>query len=134
MQMLECSLGELSRLDTTDLDALMRMNEACLAMLLDPALWAWMLGVTAVCILGGAIIGWIKGRVMAGIIWAAVLGPIGWIIVALSRSRLPVCPECGKGNPASARACRHCGVNLRQAAERTARSRMKGADSGGSWQ
>lgn len=134
MQVVQCSLEELLRLDGADIEAVMRMNEACLAMLLDPTLWAWMLGVTAVCILGGAIIGWIKGRVAAGIIWAAVLGPIGWIIVALSRSKLPACPECNKGNPPSARACRHCGVNLRQAAGRTARSRMKGADSGGSWQ
>lgn len=134
MQTPECNLSGLARLDTADVDALMRMNEACLAVLLDPGLWAWMLGITAICVMGGAIIGWIKGRVVAGIVWAAVLGPIGWIIVALSRSRLPACPECGKGNPASARACRHCGVNLRQAAERTARSRLKGADSGGNWQ
>jgi ribosomal protein L40E len=133
MSAMECSLGGLAQLDTADLDAVMRMNEACLGMLLDPVLWGWMLGITAVSILGGALIGWIKGRMLAGIVWAAVLGPIGWIIVALSASRLPVCPECGKGNPANAKACRHCGVNLKQSAERTARSRLKGADSGGNW-
>lgn len=133
MAAMQCTLGGLAQLDTADLDAVMRMNEACVAMLLDPVLWGWMLGITAVCILGGAVIGWIKGRTLAGIVWAAVLGPIGWIIVALSASKLPACPECGKGNPASAKACRHCGVNLKQSAERSARSRLKGADSGGSW-
>ena len=86
-------------LDTADLDAVMRMNEACLAMLLDPVLWGWMLGITAVCILGGALIGWVKGRTLAGIVWAAVLGPIGWIIVALSPSKLPTCPSAARAIP-----------------------------------
>lgn len=133
MASLECTLSGLASLDTADLDAVMRMNEACLHTLLDPTLWIWMTAISAVCVLGGAAIGWIKGRVRAGIIWGAVLGPIGWIIVALSASKLPACPECAKGNPASAKVCRHCGVNLKQSAERSARSRLKGADSGGSW-
>lgn len=130
---LECTLNGLMNLDTGDVDAVMRMNEVCLRTLLDPKLWLWMTGITVVCVLGGAAIGWIKGRVVAGMVWGAVLGPIGWIIIALSASKLPTCPECGKGNPGNARACRHCGVNLRDAAERTARSRLKGADSDGSW-
>ena len=130
---MQCTLSGLAQLDTADIEAVMRMNEACLHMLLDPVLWGWMLGITVVCIAGGALIGWIKGRMLAGIVWAAVLGPIGWIIVALSASALPMCPECGKGNPASAKACRHCGVNLQQSRQRTARSRLKGANSDGSW-
>jgi hypothetical protein len=128
-----CTLSGLMTLDTADIDAVMRMNEACLDVLLDPVLWGWMLGITVVCIAGGALIGWVKGRVLAGVVWAAVLGPIGWIVVALSASRLPACPECGRGNPANTRMCRHCGVNLLQSRQRTARSRLKGADSGGSW-
>ncbi|HPG94626.1 MAG TPA: hypothetical protein PLR28_08745 [Dokdonella sp.] len=133
MAMTECSLGGLSTLDSSDIDAVTRMTEACMDVLLDPTLWAWVIGLTVVSIAGGALIGWIKGRLMAGILWAAVLGPIGWIVVALGRSNLPLCPECGKGNAAAAKACRHCGVNLLQSAQRSARSRLKGADSDGSW-
>lgn len=129
----QCTLSGLGQLDTADFEAVMRMNQACLEVLLDPVLWAWMLGLTVVCIAGGALVGWIKGRTLAGVVWAALLGPIGWIIVALSPSRLPPCPECGKGNPVNARRCRHCGVDTQRSRQRTARSRLKGADSGGSW-
>jgi hypothetical protein len=133
MSTLACTFAELSRLDTADLDAVMQMNEACLRVLLDPTLWAWMIGLTLISLAGGAWIGWIKGRVVAGVVWAAVLGPIGWIVVALGKSKLPLCPECGKGNHAGAKSCRHCGVDLRKAVRRTARSRLKGADSDVRW-
>lgn len=129
MDPVECSLSALSKLDSSDFDALMRVNEACLSVLLDPVLWAWMTALTALCIAVGALIGWLKGRTTAGIIWAAVLGPIGWIIVGLGKSKLPQCIECSKRNYPGAKICRHCGVNLEQSAKRTARSRMKGADS-----
>lgn len=122
---LECSISGLSQLDSSDIDALMRMNEACLNMLLDPGLWAWSIGVTLVCVGVGALIGWSKGRMTAGIIWAAVLGPIGWIIVALGKSNLDPCPECSKGNRPGAHTCRHCGVDLQQVAARTSRSRLR---------
>jgi hypothetical protein len=133
MSTLACTIAELSRLDTSDLDAVMQMNEACLRVLLDPTLWAWMIGLTLVSVAGGAWIGWIKGRVVAGVVWAALLGPIGWIVVALGKSKLPPCPECGKGNQAAAKTCRHCGVDLQKAVRRTARSRLKGADSDVGW-
>lgn len=127
MATLECSIAGLSGLDTADFEAVMRMNEACLKVLLDPTLWAWMTAFTLVSIGGGALIGWYKERMTAGIIWAAVLGPIGWIIVALGRSNLAPCPECSKGNRPGARTCRHCGVDLTHANARTARSRLRGA-------
>ncbi len=129
MEPVECSLSALSKLDGSDFEALTRMNEACLNALLDPALLAWMTALTVICIGVGALIGWLKGRTAAGIIWAAVLGPIGWIIVALGKSKLPLCAECAKRNHLNAKLCRHCGANLKYAAQRTARSRMKGADS-----
>ena len=129
MQGLECNFSALSQLDTSDIDALMRMNEACLKMLLDPALWAWSIGLTLVFVGVGALIGWRKGRMTAGIIWAAVLGPIGWIIVALGKSNLTPCPECSKGNRPGARSCRHCGVDLEKAVARSARSRLRSAQS-----
>lgn len=129
MDPLECSLAALSKLDTSDFDALERMNEACLNVLLDPTLWAWMTAFTVISIAGGALIGRLKGRMMAGIIWAAVLGPIGWIIVAVGRSKLLACPECAKPNQPDAIVCRQCGANLKQSMQRTARSRLKGGDS-----
>ncbi|HET9033799.1 MAG TPA: hypothetical protein VFN25_12970 [Dokdonella sp.] len=105
----------------------MRMNEACLKMLLDPTLWLWATAFTVVSIGGGALIGWYKGRMTVGIIWAAVLGPLGWIIVAFFKSNLAACPECSKGNRPGARTCRHCAVDLEQATARSARSRLRGA-------
>ncbi|MBK7011939.1 MAG: hypothetical protein IPH43_04135 [Xanthomonadales bacterium] len=129
MDPLECSLTALSKLDSSDIDALMRMNQACLRMFLDPALWAWATAFTVVSIAGGALIGRWKGRMMAGIVWAAVLGPIGWIVIGLSRSRRVACVECAMPNQPDASVCRHCGANLRQSLQRTARSRLKAGDS-----
>ena len=129
MEPVECSLTALSTLDTADIEAVMRMNEACLQVLLDPALWMWMTAFTVVSIVVGALIGRAKGRMTAGIIWAAVLGPIGWIIVALFRSKLQACPECAKPNQPDAIACRQCGANLKRSMQRTARSRLKAGDS-----
>lgn len=128
-----CTMAGLAALDTADIDAVMRMNEACLARLLDPVLWAWVLGITLVCLLVGALIGWIKGRVMPGIVWAALLGPIGWLIVALSRSAQAECPKCRRENPLDAKSCRHCGVNLKAAAERSPRSELKQVDRNSGW-
>ncbi|MEO7013798.1 MAG: zinc ribbon domain-containing protein [Dokdonella sp.] len=122
-------MSALSTLDSADIDALMQMNQACLKVLLDPTLWFWMTAFTVVSIVGGALIGRLKGRMTAGIIWAAVLGPIGWIVIALGRSRLQACPECAKPNQPDALACRQCGANLKQAMQRTARSRLKAGDS-----
>ena len=129
MEPVECSLTALSTLDTADIEAVMRMNEACLQVLLDPALWMWMTAFTVVSIVVGALIGRAKGRMTAGIIWAAVLGPIGWIIVALFRSKLQACPECAKTNQPDAIVCRQCGANLKRSMQRTARSRLKAGDS-----
>ena len=128
MEPVECSLSALSELDGSDIEALTRMNEACLNALLDPALWAWMTALTVICIAVGALIGWLKGRTAAGIIWAAVLGPIGWVIVALGKSKLPICAKCAKRNRLNAKVCRHCGANLQNEPQPTARAQMKGVD------
>lgn len=128
-----CTLAGLAALDSSDIEAIMRMNEDCLARLLDPVLWAWVLGITLVCLLVGALIGWIKGRVVAGIVWAALLGPIGWLVVALSKPAQRECPKCRRGNPVDAKSCRHCGINLKLAAERSPRSELKQVDRNSGW-
>jgi hypothetical protein len=46
------------------------------------ALFWWSIAFLVV----GALLGWWRGRTVEGIVWAAVLGPIGWIVV-LARPR-----------------------------------------------
>lgn len=60
----------------------------------------------------GALIGWAKGAMLRGALLGALLGPVGWVISLLSKSKLPECPACGRGNLAGARRCRHCGADL----------------------
>ena len=68
------------------------MLDACTAIILSPELWLWMLGLSVLFIVVGAWIGWSKGRLKAGIIWSAILGPFGWLVVALM-SPLPAKPS-----------------------------------------
>ena len=56
------------------------------------ALFWWSVGFVVV----GALLGWWRGRLVAGILWAAALGPFGWLVVCLPRrapSKLPVRPS-----------------------------------------
>ncbi|MGC1550358.1 MAG: hypothetical protein WA777_17700 [Rhodanobacter sp.] len=47
------------------------------------ALFWWNLLFIAV----GALLGWWRGRLAAGIVWALVLGPFGWIVVLVQKPR-----------------------------------------------
>ena len=47
-------------------------------------------------VLVGALLGWWRGRTMAGIVAALVLGPFGWIIPFLPK-RTPSSPAPGSG-------------------------------------
>lgn len=79
----ECSLEAYAGLDPEDLDATREILDACLSVLLAPELWWWMIGLSLFFVLVGAAIGYAKGRVVAGVVWSAVLGPFGWLVVAL---------------------------------------------------
>ena len=65
-----------------------------------------------ICSLIGALIGKSKGRVGSGLIWSFLLGPIGWLIVALMADLRPMCSECGGVIVEGARKCKHCGSDI----------------------
>ena len=130
---LECTFQALANIDTTDPDAVQALMQQCISTLLDPQLWAWVLGLTLVCALVGAMIGWAKGRWLAGLIWGAALGPIGWIIIAVSKREPRLCPECGRKNPADAKVCHGCGIHFEKYASQTTRTRLKAQDRSGRW-
>lgn len=60
-------------------DAFLRIFMNLMDMLPWAALFWWNVAFVVV----GALIGWWKGRLLEGIVWGAVLGPIGWIVVLL---------------------------------------------------
>jgi len=122
-----------SRLDPADPASVQLALDGCMKALLDPVLWAWVVGINVACALVGLLIGWARGRPLMGFLWGAALGPIGWAVVLLSRAGLEECPECGQPNVPRAKACRHCGVNIKAAAARSPRSALKRVERGRGW-
>ena len=53
--------------------------------------------------------------VLEGFVWGACLGPIGWLVIAFTPDRRPVCPECRGPTIRGASRCRRCGVELARA-------------------
>ena len=129
----ECTLASLTTLDTTDPEALQAALKTCTDMLLSPSLWGWLLALTLICAIVGALIGRSKGRWLAGFIWGAALGPIGWIIIAVAKREPRECPECGRTNPAGVKVCHGCGIHFEKYASQTTRSRLKAQDRSGRW-
>jgi ribosomal protein L40E len=120
-------------LNAADPDSVQAAMDTCTGVLLDPTVWKWAIGITIGCALVGLLIGFARGRWLAGLLWGAALGPIGWVIVLLSKSEQVECPDCGYGNVPRAKACRKCGVNLKVAATRSTRSAAKRVDRGSGW-
>ena len=50
--------------------------------------WAALFWWNVLFVVVGALLGWWRGRIAAGIIWALVLGPVGWIIVLFAPNSL----------------------------------------------
>lgn len=130
---LECTLSAVTQIDQTDPEAIQALMRQCVHTLLDPTLWEWALLFTLVCAIVGALIGWSKGRWVSGLVWGAALGPIGWLVTALSKSNLPECPECGKRNRPDAKVCHYCGIDFRKYAVQSPRSRLKAQDRSRGW-
>jgi hypothetical protein len=130
---LECTFSALADVDQTDPEAIQALLQQCTSALLDPTMWEWALGLTLACALIGALIGWAKGRWLAGMLWGAALGPIGWLVIILSKSGYRECPECSRRNRPEAKVCHYCGIDFRKYAGQTSRSRLKGQDSSRGW-
>ena len=60
----------------------------------------------------GYAIGKSKGRPMAGAVWGALLGVIGWIVILIGPDYGRKCPECRGRIPDDARRCLHCGYQI----------------------
>ncbi|MGH8159065.1 MAG: hypothetical protein ACREPQ_13165 [Rhodanobacter sp.] len=55
--------------------------------------WAAMFWWNLLFVAVGALLGWWRGRLGEGIVWALVLGPIGWVVIlAKPRPRPPARP------------------------------------------
>jgi hypothetical protein len=54
--------------------------------LLNMLPWAAIFWWNLLFIAVGALLGWWRGRTAEGIVWALVLGPIGWVVI-LARPR-----------------------------------------------
>jgi hypothetical protein len=53
--------------------------------LLNMLPWAAMFCWSLLFVLVGALLGWWRGRLLEGVVWAALFGPLGWILVLMRR-------------------------------------------------
>jgi hypothetical protein len=60
--------------------------------LLNMLPWAAMIWWNLLFVVVGLLLGWWRGRVVEGAVWAWVLGPIGWIVIMLKPRRPPPPP------------------------------------------
>lgn len=58
-------------------DAFLQVFMNLMGMLPWSALFWWSVAFVVI----GALLGWWRGRLLEGVIWAAILGPLGWFVV-----------------------------------------------------
>ena len=93
----------------------------------------WLVAWALTGALVGAAIGFTRDRLLLGIGLGALLGPIGWILVARSRAAQVECPGCSRQISRAALVCPRCGTNVRAAQARNPRSALRQADRGKPW-
>ncbi|TAL87408.1 MAG: hypothetical protein EPN74_01710 [Rhodanobacter sp.] len=57
--------------------------------LLNMVPWVAMFWWNLLFVVVGALLGWWRGRLLEGIVWSWVLGPIGWLVVLLKARPVP---------------------------------------------
>jgi len=72
------------------------------------------IGVLVSTLIGG-LIGNTKGRAGESAFFGFLLGPLGWLIIALGPSFNPKCPFCKGDVVSDAVKCRNCGSDLKPA-------------------
>jgi hypothetical protein len=71
------------------------------------AILAWVVMVAC-----GGIIGNARGRLLDGVVYAMILGPLGWFLVYMLPPSFPPCPRCGTPHRAKYPLCNGCGNPL----------------------
>jgi hypothetical protein len=82
----------------------------------DPILYLILVGIP-LSALAGAVFGFLRGRILAGVVFSLFLGPLGWLIVYLGPDLRPKCPFCRGVVVESAVACKNRGRALRLSPE-----------------
>lgn len=77
-------------------------------------LWGFLCAMIVSGLIGGAI-GGRKGQPVGGFIISCLLGPVGWLIAAVSGDKRPKCPDCRGAVVPGARKCSNCGSELQAA-------------------
>ena len=72
----------------------------------------WFIFWLGVNFLVGYAIGKPKNAVAECVLFSILLGPIGWIIAAVSRGNVRRCPFCAEDVASKASVCKHCGREL----------------------
>jgi len=72
----------------------------------------WFIFWLGVNFLVGYAIGKPKNAVAECVLFSILLGPIGWIIAAVSRGNVRRCPFCAEDVASKASVCKHCGQEL----------------------
>lgn len=81
-------------------------------LIVDQSLRGFLCFWLPVSILVGLLIGQYKGRPVLGAVLGLLLGPIGWLLVAVMSNARPTCPFCKGYIVAKALKCKQCASTI----------------------